>query len=192
MKLYLLVFILLPPVIFSCSSTHSTNGQITIVQLKTVDLLKIRPQLISLLGRDSSGLEAISMITDYEEYLFSLLPADNVTSVNPDPPLPDPSGHLNYIPERDNRPYPPLKNILNENFTESLTGQIMRQRLRFWIDQLNDFHIQYLNTLDLRIAKKGAAAGYNAFLSGPSLSDITKIADKMQLLADSLHANQKK
>ena len=160
------------------------------MQLKSLDFNSIRPRLVTLLGTDSSGLEALSMITAYEEYLFSLIPPDTSFRGTPEPHLPNPSGHLTQIYGQSNV-YPTLKNILNENFTSSMLPQILRQKLRFGIDQLNDFHLQYSNTHDLQYAKKGVAVGYNALLSGPTISDVPRIAEKMQQLVDSLYAHQK-
>lgn len=146
--------------------------------------------MISLLGNDSTGLESQSIISTYEEYLFSLIPPDTGFRRVQEPKLPDPSGELVQIPGQ-NIVYPPKKDILTENFTSSQLPQILRQRLRFWIAQLNDYHLQFFNTHELQYAKKGVAAGYNALLSGPTVSDIPKIAEKMQQLIESLYAQQR-
>jgi hypothetical protein len=71
MKLYHFMLISILIVLYSCSHTSSTIGPITIVQLKSLDFMSIRPRLISLLGNDSSGREALSMITTYEDFLLS-------------------------------------------------------------------------------------------------------------------------
>jgi hypothetical protein len=188
----LLHFLVLSAVLVLCSCAHtpSASGPVSITQLKTLDLVTIRPRLILWLGTDSTGLDAISMINTYEEFLFSLNTTEAIPKVPSEPPLPTSDANLVQL-NQQNVIYPPPKNILDENLAASPFIQLARQRLREWIEQLNNSYLEYYNTLDLRLAKKGAAAGYNALLSGPTLSDIPKISDKMKSLLDSLYAHCK-
>lgn len=174
----------------SCSHTPSASGPISIAQLKGQDLASVRPRLMLWLGTDKAGLDAITTIKTYEEFLYSLSIPDNKPKEPTEPQLPSSSALLQNL-SRPDVIYPPPKNILNENLAASPLIQLARQRLRGWTEQLNNSYTEYHNSLDLRIAKKGAAAGYNALLSGPTMSDIPKISEKMKALLDSLYMRRK-
>lgn len=189
MKLYHFMLISILIALSSCSHTSSTIGPITIVQLKSLDFMSIRPRLISLLGNDSSGREALSMITTYEDFLLSQYPQDtSYERVPEENPLNDWRRWDVGIIEEEQRGK--QKPNIKQTATTNLFLQILHQNLLKWTNELTNYHTEYVYTNDIRNAKKGAATGYNALISGPAVNDIPKITDKMQLLIDSLYAHR--
>jgi hypothetical protein len=80
---------------------------------------------------------------------------------------------------------------IKQTATTNLFLQILHQNLLKWTNELDNFHSEYIYSQDLKNAKKGSAAGYNALISGPTVNDIQKITDKMQQLLDSMYAHNK-
>ena len=175
--------------IISCTHTSPSSGPITTIQIRSLDLGTIRPRIISLFGRDSSGLDAISMITTYEDFLASQYPLDTTDQIPPEAPK-YPQWSWGYDPrdprEAPNNPKKPKINVPPHSFL-----QLLHQQGKLWIGQLNDYHDQYYQTNDIGFAKKGVAAGYNALLSGPTLNEIQKIEEKLMPLIDTLQAHRK-
>jgi hypothetical protein len=181
--------------ISSCAYKSEPPNVITSIQIRTRDISTIRPRIISLLGRDSAGFDAVSLITTYEDFLASNYPIDTTDQTPPEAPKninywrwdiepPDP---INIQPEAPNNPKKPKMNIATNSFL-----QLLHQQCKLWIKQLNDFHEQYYKTYDIGHAKKGVASGYNALLSGPTVSEIQKIEEKLMPLIDTLQAAVKK
>jgi hypothetical protein len=190
MKPYHLLLLLALIALPSCAPNPNTTGPITIVQLKSLDFNSIRPRLVTLLGKDSSGLEALSMITTYEDFLLDNYPIDtSYEKVPKKDPLDDwRRWSVGIIdPERQQK----LQPIIKQPASIKLFLQILHQNLINWMSKLDKFHSEFIYTDDIRDAKKGAAAGYNALISGPSVNDIPKITDKMQQLIDSMYARDK-
>lgn len=187
MKSYHFIIISLLISLYSCSYAPLTSGPITIVQLNSLDFNSIRPRLVTLLGSDSSGLAALSMITTYEDFLLDNFPIDTSYERAPDK-LPNSSAMANLheiLLEMEQLQQPNIRQ--NKSSTTNLFLQILHQNLLKWMNELDKFHSDFIYTNDIKTAKKGAAAGYNALISGPSVNDIPKITDKMQSFLDSLY-----
>jgi hypothetical protein len=180
-----------------------SSDEITITQIRNLDIATIRPGLLSLLGRDSTGLDAVSMIITYEDFLASQYPLDTTHESPPEALTPDRREF--YIRTLDQEyartdPAPCSPPPFNPTITKNpKTGapphrflQLLHQQGKMWIGQLNDFHDQYYKTNNIAYAKKGVAAGYNALLSGPTLNEIQKIEDKLLPLIDTLQSVVKK
>ncbi len=186
MIMYKLVILLIFLQLISCAPNTATHNRISDLQLKSLDLATIRPSIVSLLGTDSAGLDGLSMITTYEDFLETQYPIDTTRETILDEEKHDPS--LMYIMGRDSRL--PKSNIPKLG-PPKIFFQILLQHKLFWLEQLNEYNNQYMQTNDRGYAKRGIAAGYNALISGPTVPDITNIIKKIRPLLDSLQKDIK-
>ncbi len=186
MKFLHLIVICMMFYIISCTHTQQSSGPITTIQIRSLDLVTIRPRMISLFGRDSSGLDAISMITTYEDFLSTQYPLDTTHETPPEASIPKPPYDDDFPP-----PNPTITKNPKTGAPPHRILQLLRQQGRSWIVQLTDYNNQYYQSMDIGYAKKGVAAGYNALLSGPTLNEIQKIEEKLMPLIDTLQAHRK-
>jgi len=173
---------------FSCSVQPTKPSDITLIDLKSQNVEKIRAGLESVLGNDSAGTAAMNCVTSYEDQLARFYPMDK-NMIRQE----SKSGHEEEQYWEHERhmldpppPPPPSQQEAQERSQLQLFTSFSKGMLKTSMLRLNQCYESYMTSRNIGEAQMAFASGYIALTLGAS----GQIEEKMAALLDSLNARR--
>ena len=175
---------------FSCSVQPTKPTEITLIDLKSQNVEKIRAGLESVLGNDSAGTAAMSYVTSYEDQLAKFYPQEKngINSQQPQDDLSRQLAPLYFL-------HPPTPSTVSpqeaqERAQLQLFDSFSKEMLRTSKLRLNQCYESCTASGNIGDAKMAFASGYIALTLSPRVGESEKIENTMAALLDSLNARR--